>query len=108
MANTGDALNNILYVSNFQRSTTEEELKKLFGEFGKINSLIKIPKSDFAFGFVEFDDIRDAIDAQRELNRSYFRGRNLNVEYKNIKSGHENSSSSNNITEIGDENKSKE
>ena len=39
-----------------------------------------------AFGFIEFDDIRDAVDAQKGLNKSFFRGRNLRVEYKNLKS----------------------
>ena len=79
MSNSTENYNNVLYVSNFHRSTSETSLHKLFSTFGTLNSLTIIPKSEMAFGFVEFDDIRDAIDAQKGLNKSFFRGRNLRV-----------------------------
>jgi RNA recognition motif-containing protein len=53
--------------------------------FGRVIAINIIPKSDYAFAFVEYDDMRDAVDAQKGLDKSIFRGRKLKVEFKNTK-----------------------
>ena len=53
-----------VYIGNMPSGVRERDLEKFFKSFGKPNDfLIKA-----GFGFVEFDDYRDADDAVYELN----------------------------------------
>ncbi|AEA33588.1 RNA recognition motif domain-containing protein [Hippea maritima] len=71
-----------LYVGNLPYSTTEDELKELFGEYGEVSSTKIITDRETGrsrgFGFVEMsdDDAQKAIDS---LNGVNFGGRNLKV-----------------------------
>ena len=79
--------NNNLYVRNIPYTVTEEDLKKLFGQFGNITS-IKLEgniienkdnneKKKFfnkGFGYVSFDKIENAKKALESLNGKYIQG----------------------------------
>ena len=63
-----------VYIGNMPSGVRERDLEKFFKSFGKPNDfLIKA-----GFGFVEFDDYRDADDAVYELNGKV-RSVNINV-----------------------------
>jgi polyadenylate-binding protein len=64
-----------IYVKNLSESTTEEELKKTFGEFGQITSVVVMRDGDGkskCFGFVNFEDADDAGQAVEALNGKKF------------------------------------
>ena len=72
-----------LFVANFDKDVTEEDLDDLFGDYGKVtNAKIWI---DFetgksrGFGFVEMKDDLDAEDAIEELNGKRWHGMYLKV-----------------------------
>ncbi|CAL5378917.1 unnamed protein product [Camellia sinensis] len=60
-----------LYVRNLSTSITEEDLKKIFGEFGTISSAAVMKDADGnskCFGFVNFESADDAARAVESLN----------------------------------------
>ncbi|KAK4491119.1 hypothetical protein RD792_001843 [Penstemon davidsonii] len=60
-----------VFVKNLSESTTEEELKKVFGEYGSITSTVVMKSEDGAskcFGFVNFENAEDAARAVESLN----------------------------------------
>ncbi|KAA8528512.1 hypothetical protein F0562_035867 [Nyssa sinensis] len=62
---------NNVYVKNLSESTTEEDLKQLFGEYGTITSVVVMRDGDGkskCFGFVNFEDADDAAKAVDALN----------------------------------------
>ncbi|XP_075520983.1 polyadenylate-binding protein 2-like [Primulina tabacum] len=62
---------NNVFVKNLSESTTEEDLKKTFGEFGSITSAAVMRNEDGTsrcFGFVNFDNAEDASRAVDSLN----------------------------------------
>jgi len=66
-----------LYVGNINSRTDERDLKDLFKEFGRIEQvLIKE-----GFGFVEFEDLRDAQRAKREIDGEEINGSRVVVEF---------------------------
>ncbi len=71
-----------IYVGNLNYKTSEDSLRKLFEQFGEVQSVKLIKDRDTGkkkgFGFVEMDDeyAQKAIDA---LNDKEFDGRNLKV-----------------------------
>ena len=59
-----------VYIGNMPSGVRERDLEKFFKSYGKPNDfLIKE-----GFGFVEFDDYRDADDAVYELNGKVLTG----------------------------------
>jgi RNA recognition motif-containing protein len=72
-----------LYVCNFPWSTTESELEDLFKEFGDIVSCHITTDRESGrsrgFGFVEFADREDAIDAMEQLDATMLGGRKIHV-----------------------------
>ncbi|RLD60784.1 MAG: RNA-binding protein [Bacteroidetes bacterium] len=72
-----------IYVGNLPYSISEDELSKVFGQYGEVIS-VKIITDKYSgrskgFGFVEMlndDDAQKAID---ELNDSDIKGRNVKV-----------------------------
>ena len=66
-----------LYVGNFNYSTTNEQLEKLFSPFGQVKSASVI--GDKGFGFVEMSSKSEAEKAQESLDGSDFDGRTLKV-----------------------------
>ncbi len=72
-----------LYVGNLAFSTTEDELRTVFEQHGKVESVNVIMDRDTGrsrgFGFVEMDDASAADAAMRALDGSELGGRNLKV-----------------------------
>ena len=72
-----------IYVGNLPFSIGEEDLKKIFEEYGEVASA-KIITDKFTgrgngFGFVEMDSDDDAKNAIEELNNAEVGGRNIKV-----------------------------
>ena len=72
-----------IYVGNLSWGTSEEDLEKTFGEFGKVSS-VSIVKDKYSgqsrgFGFVEMPDTGEANQAISSLNGTDLGGRNLTV-----------------------------
>ena len=72
-----------IYVGNLPYSTTEDELREAFEEYGTTDkvSIIKDKNTGKSrgFGFVEMSDSGEAEDAIDELNGEDFSGRSLTV-----------------------------
>lgn len=81
-----------LYVGNLSPTTTEENLKELFSEFGSVKSvkIILDPQTGLSkgFGFVEMEEKPAAYDAIDNLDVTYLLGTIISVkEAKNSKTG---------------------
>ncbi|XP_044470296.1 polyadenylate-binding protein 4-like [Mangifera indica] len=66
---------NNVYVKNLAESTTDDDLKKIFGEYGTITSAVVMRDADGkskCFGFVNFEDPDDAAKAVEALNGKKF------------------------------------
>jgi polyadenylate-binding protein len=62
---------NNVYVKNLAESTTEEDLEKIFGEYGPITSVVVMRDGNGkskCFGFVNFENVDDAANAVEALN----------------------------------------
>jgi len=72
-----------LYVGNLAYSTTEDELRNLFGTVGQVESVALITDRETGrakgFGFVEMDTEATAQEAIQRLNNSEIGGRNITV-----------------------------
>lgn len=66
-----------LYVGNFSYSTIDEQLEKLFAQFGEVKSVTVIGNK--GFGFVEMSSPEEAEKAKEALDGSDFDGRTLRV-----------------------------
>jgi RNA recognition motif-containing protein len=79
-----------LFVANFDDDTTEEELDELFRRFGKVRDVSIFTDWDTGksrgFGFVEFDDAKDAEKAIEELDSRRWNGMHLKVKEARPKS----------------------
>lgn len=66
---------NNVFVKNLSESTTEEDLNKIFGEYGNITSVVVMREGDGkskCFGFVNFENADDAAAAVEGLNGKKF------------------------------------
>ncbi|XWS62931.1 hypothetical protein CRYUN_Cryun06bG0052900 [Craigia yunnanensis] len=66
---------NNVYVKNISESTSDEDLKNIFGEFGPITSAVVMREPDGkskGFGFINFDNADDAARAVESLNGKKF------------------------------------
>ncbi|MFQ6642171.1 hypothetical protein Gotur_017894 [Gossypium turneri] len=66
---------NNVYVKNLSESTTDEDLKTIFGEYGEITSAVVMRDADGkskCFGFVNFENADDAAKAVEALNGKKF------------------------------------
>lgn len=72
-----------LYVGGFSYSTTEEQLNKMFADFGKVLSAKIITNRDTGnskgFGFVEMSEMKEGQEAIKALNGKESNGRSLVV-----------------------------
>ncbi|MBI3984137.1 RNA-binding protein [Candidatus Microgenomates bacterium] len=72
-----------LYVGNLPYTTTDDDLAKMFAEFGAVVSAAvisdKFSGRSKGFGFVEMEDDAAADEAIKQLNDKDFGGRNLRV-----------------------------
>lgn len=64
-----------IYVKNFPRDFTEEELKKFFGKFGEITN-VTITRdqngTNKGFGFITFSNFQEANNAIKQTNEEHF------------------------------------
>ena len=72
-----------MYVSNLSFNTTEDDLNKLFSQFGKVSSAKIINDRDTGrsrgFAFVEMDSDEEANKAIAGLNNKEVEGRAMSV-----------------------------
>ncbi len=72
-----------LLIRNLARSTTEEELKILFGEYGTVQScnlvLDKTTSESKGFAFVEMPKAGEAVAAMKTLNGQDIAGNKIRV-----------------------------
>ena len=72
-----------IYVGNIHYDLSEEELQKIFGEYGEVTSVKVIRDRDTGrpkgFGFVELEDDDAGNKAIEELNGTEVMGRPLRV-----------------------------
>lgn len=72
-----------IYVSNLGYDFQEQDLSKLFGEFGNVSSVKIVTDKDTnkskGFGFVEMPDDHAASTAIRELNGKLIEGRPVRI-----------------------------
>jgi len=67
-----------LYVGNLDYSVTNEQLEKLFADFGEVKEVNVIEGK--GFGFVEMSSPDEAGKAKDELNGTDFVGRPLRID----------------------------
>jgi RNA recognition motif-containing protein len=76
-------VNNKLYVGNLSFGTTEEQLRELFEQYGRTQSVNVIADRETGrsrgFGFVEFESAESARAAQEALDGKDLDGRPLRV-----------------------------
>ncbi|CAH0481385.1 unnamed protein product [Peronospora belbahrii] len=84
---------NNLYVANLATRTSQSELQELFEKYGRVNKcqviVDPVTRESRGFGFVTYEDVRDAEDAVKELNDQEVQGRKIRVEHAKRKRGHE-------------------
>jgi RNA recognition motif-containing protein len=72
-----------IYVGNISYSATEDNIKELFEQHGKVNSvkiiIDRYTQRSKGFGFVEMEDENEADEAINAINGFEFLGRNLKV-----------------------------
>jgi RNA recognition motif-containing protein len=69
---------NKLYVGNLNYSVNDEQLEKLFSEYGQVVKANVIGNK--GFGFVEMSENAEAEKAKEALNGTDFEGRTLKVD----------------------------
>lgn len=72
-----------IYVGNLDYHVDEDDLKKLFGQYGEVKSaklvMDKETNTSKGFGFVEMEHKEDAKKALEKLNGSEVNGRRIKV-----------------------------
>jgi RNA recognition motif-containing protein len=71
-----------IHVGNLSPDTTEEDLKKLFSQFGKVKSvkIIKYPSSlSKGYGFIDMPASAEAQEAIQNLKAKDLRGKTISV-----------------------------
>lgn len=66
---------NNVFIKNLSESTNEEELNRIFGEYGELTSVVVMRDADGkskCFGFVNFENVDDAARAVESLNGKKF------------------------------------
>jgi RNA recognition motif-containing protein len=80
-----------LYVGNLPYTTSEEDLRNLFSQYGNVESVAVITDRETGrskgFGFVEFADDNEAKNAISALSGQEFSGRALTVNEARPKTG---------------------
>ncbi|KAJ4345255.1 uncharacterized protein N0V89_011385 [Didymosphaeria variabile] len=76
--------NNTVYVGNLYYEVTADQLKRVFGRFGEVDSVRVIYDNrglSRGFGYIEFKEVKDAQAACENLDMQVFEGRNLVVQF---------------------------
>ncbi|KNC78302.1 hypothetical protein, variant [Sphaeroforma arctica JP610] len=82
----GDSKGTKVYVGNLEHDASERDLRDMFETFGSVND-IWIARNPPGFGFIWFEDSRDADDAVKELHDREHNGKLLRVEISNSRGG---------------------
>ena len=73
-----------LFVGNLPNDIREREVDDLFYKFGRIRDIaVRTPRDKPGYAFIEFEDDRDADDAQYDRDGYNFAGRRIRVEFSN-------------------------
>ncbi|KAJ2791834.1 hypothetical protein GGI18_000854 [Coemansia linderi] len=70
-----------LFVGRLPREMSSEDLEKIFASYGKLSRCDVKRGASLGYGFVEFDEIRDAEVALKECNGMDVRGERMVVEF---------------------------
>ncbi len=72
-----------IQITDLSRKTTEDELSKLFAEFGSVSSttiiMDKVTGKSKGFGFVEMADDKEALSAIKKLHKTKVSGQKISV-----------------------------
>jgi RNA recognition motif-containing protein len=72
-----------MYISNLSFHTTDEDLRKLFMQYGTVSSAKVITDRETGrsrgFGFVEMESTKEANEAMKNLNNKDIEGRPISV-----------------------------
>jgi RNA recognition motif-containing protein len=72
-----------MYISNLSFQTTDEDLRKLFTQYGTVSSAKVITDRETGrsrgFGFVEMESSKEANEAMKNLNNKDIEGRPISV-----------------------------
>ena len=79
-----------MYVSNLSFHTTDEDLRKLFTQYGTVSSAKVITDRETGrsrgFGFVEMESSKEANEAMKNLDNKEIEGRAMSVSVAREKS----------------------
>lgn len=75
-----------VYVGNLGDNGRKEELEKEFEKFGRLHD-VWVARNPPGFAFVEFEDLRDAEDAIKELDGKHICGARVRVEMSRHRGG---------------------
>jgi len=88
MAAASKKSSSTVFVGNIPYGTTEDQLREVFGQVGKVSNFRILYDKDTGkpkgFGFCEYEDIETAMSAIRNLNNVEVNGRQLRVDYTEI------------------------
>jgi RNA recognition motif-containing protein len=86
-----------MYISNLSFHTTDEDLRKLFAQYGAVSSAKVITDRDTGrsrgFGFVEMESSKEANEAMKNLDNKEIEGRPISVAVARERESKENSNS---------------
>lgn len=69
-----------LFIRNLPKAFTEQELETHFGQFGLIQSKKVDPKTDYALGYITYEDPESAQKAIEKMNMTYIGGNYVYVQ----------------------------
>lgn len=75
-----------VYVGNLGENGRKEEIEKEFERFGRLHD-VWVARNPPGFAFVEFEDLRDAEDAIKELDGKHICGARVRVEMSRHRGG---------------------
>jgi len=88
-----------MYVSNLSFHTTDEDLRKLFAEYGTVTSAKVITDRETGrsrgFGFVEMESEKESNEAMKKLNQKEIEGKAISVSIAREKPARNNNNTGN-------------
>lgn len=82
----GSSTGSKLYIGNLAMDTRERDLEDMFDKYGPIRRIdLKVPSRPPAYGFVEYEDRRDAEDAQDATDGKKLNGETIRVEFSSVR-----------------------
>jgi cold-inducible RNA-binding protein len=72
-------MSNRLYIANLDYSTGQDDLRQAFEPYGALSSVSVLTGKSRGFGFVEYQNARDALRASKFLDGLDLDGRRISV-----------------------------